>query len=271
VLALSEATGRVRWHTFTVPRGHDGGAVWSTPAVDTASGRIYVGTGNAYHAPAANTTDSIMALDATTGKVLKHYQATRKDVFTLPGDPSGLDADFGASPNLLKAPSGKPLVGDGAKNGTYYALDRATLRPLWHTNIGPGSATGGIIGSTAFDRAHIYGGDTLNGAVFALRTNGTQAWSSEDPSTLHYSPVAISHGVLYSVNPIGLLVARNAETGGVLNLLSLGGPSFGGVSVVGKAVYAAVGTGPAPGPLPLDGPGAIVAFGDTSRSGRNAS
>jgi polyvinyl alcohol dehydrogenase (cytochrome) len=267
VVALDEATGRVLWRTYTVPRGHDGGAVWSTPAIDTATGRIYVGTGNAYHPPAAETTDSMMALDAKTGKILKHYQATHKDVFTLPGDPTGLDADFGASPNLIKAPGGKGLVGEGAKNGTYYVLRRQSLRPLWHTNIGPGSASGGIIGSTAYDGTRIYGADTLDGSVFALRKNGSQAWSATDPSTLHYSPVAVAHGVLYSVNPLGLLVARNARSGAVLNTLSLGGPSFGGVSVVGNAVYAAVGTGPAPGPVPVDGPGSIVAFGDTSRSG----
>jgi polyvinyl alcohol dehydrogenase (cytochrome) len=269
VVALDEATGRVVWKTYTVPRGHDGGAVWSTPAIDTVTGRIYVGTGNAYHAPAAKTTDSVMALAAKTGQVLKHYQATRKDVFTLPGDPNGADADFGASPNLMKASGGKRLVGDGAKNGTYYALDRASLRPVWHTNIGPGSASGGIIGSTAYDGTRIYGADTLNGSVFALRKNGSQAWSATDPSTLHYSPVAVGHGVLYSINPLGFLVARNARTGKGLNTLSLGGLSFGGVSVVGNAVYAAVGTGPAPGPAPVDGPGSIVAFGDTSRSGRH--
>lgn len=267
VVALDEANGRVLWRTYTVPRGHDGGAVWSTPAIDTATDRIYVGTGNAYHAPAARTTDSVMALDAKTGKVLEHYQATHKDVFTLPGDPTGVDADFGASPNLIVASGGKRLVGDGAKNGTYYLLDRADLRPVWRTNIGPGSATGGIIGSTAYDGTRIYGADTLNGAVVALRKNGSEAWSATDPSTLHYSPVAVAQGVLYSVNPLGFLVARNARTGTVLNTLSLGGFSFGGVSIVGNAVYAAVGVGPAPAGVPVDGPGSIVAFGDTARSG----
>src|SRR5436309_2030716 len=42
VVALAEAGGHVRWQTFTVPPGHDGGAVWSTPALDTATGRLYV-------------------------------------------------------------------------------------------------------------------------------------------------------------------------------------------------------------------------------------
>src|SRR5205085_12404926 len=33
VVALRAGTGTVRWRGFTVPRGYDGGAVWSTPAV----------------------------------------------------------------------------------------------------------------------------------------------------------------------------------------------------------------------------------------------
>src|SRR5204862_3157183 len=53
VVALDAATGRVRWKTFSVPPKHDGGAVWNTPAIDTATGRLYVGPGNAYHTPAA--------------------------------------------------------------------------------------------------------------------------------------------------------------------------------------------------------------------------
>src|SRR3954454_4819200 len=51
VVALDEATGATRWHTFTVPPSSDGVAVWSTPAIDPATGRLYVGTGNNYHPP----------------------------------------------------------------------------------------------------------------------------------------------------------------------------------------------------------------------------
>ena len=58
VVALDEATGAVRWRTYTVPRHHDGGAVWSTPSIDPRTGRLYVGTGNAYHDPAADTTEN---------------------------------------------------------------------------------------------------------------------------------------------------------------------------------------------------------------------
>src|SRR5206468_904748 len=65
VLAIDQATGAIRWQTFTVPPGRDGAAVWSTPAVDPATGRLYVGTGNNYHDPTTDTEDAILALDAT--------------------------------------------------------------------------------------------------------------------------------------------------------------------------------------------------------------
>ena len=69
-------------------------------------------------------------------------------------------------------------------------------------------------------------------------------------------------------DPAGFLVARNPTTGVVMNALSLGALSFGGVSAVGDALYVAVGTGPPPGPAPpQDGPGSIIAFGNTSQSG----
>jgi hypothetical protein len=78
----------------------------------------------------------------------------------------------------------------------------------------------------------------------------------------------MANGVLYTANQAGLLTAREAVTGTVLTRLRLGGPTFGGISTTGGALYVAVGIGPPPPPAPQGaGPGAIVAFGDTSRSG----
>jgi polyvinyl alcohol dehydrogenase (cytochrome) len=267
VVALSEASGQRRWQTFTVPPGFDGGAVWSTPAIDPATGRLYVGTGNGYHQPAADTTDSMMLLEASTGAILAHFQATMNDSFAA-NDPAGPDADFGASPNLIAGPSGQALVGEGQKSGTYWALDRASMQPAWKATIGPGSPVGGILASTADDAGRIYGTDSADGQVWALGHDGALQWSSLDPSALDFSPVAIAHGVLYSVDPAGFMVARDPATGLALNAFRLGGLSFGGVSAVGNALYVAVGTGPPPQPAPpQDGPGSIIAFGDTSLSG----
>src|SRR4051794_12831739 len=142
VVALNARNGKLRWRAFAVPPGHDGGAIWTTPAIDTETGRLYVGTGNAYHDPAADTTDSVLALDAGSGAMLAHYQVQNGDVWEMNMPFTGPDADFGASPNLFTAPDGRKLVGEGNKNGNYYALDPATWKPVWRTNIGPGSAIG---------------------------------------------------------------------------------------------------------------------------------
>ena len=137
MVALDAATGAVRWHADMVPRGSDGGAVWSTPAIEADTGRLFVGTGNAYHAPASPMTDSVVELDARSGAVLARYQATDGDVFTVVAG-GGPDFDFGASPNLIDGPDGRKLVGEGQKSGVYWALDRATLEPVWHAMPGCG-------------------------------------------------------------------------------------------------------------------------------------
>jgi polyvinyl alcohol dehydrogenase (cytochrome) len=266
VVALNERDGAVRWRTFTVPTGHDGGPVWSTPAIDTATGRLYVGTGNAYHGDAADTTDSILALDSSTGAILGHYQATSGDTFAS-DNPAGPDVDFGASPNLFTGPTGAALVGEGAKNGVYYALDRSTMQRVWSTAAGTQAPTGGYVGSTVFDGTRIYGVDVATGKVAALGRDGSIPWTSVDGPPPEFSPLAAGNGVLYTVNASGL-TARNSTTGDVLGRFSLPAPSWGGVSVTGRAVYVAVGKGPPFEPAPQQtGPGSIVAFGDTSKSG----
>ena len=270
VVALDETTGHLRWRTFTVPPGHDGGAVWSSPAIDSSTGRLYVGTGNAYHPPAASTTDSMLVLSAANGRLLRHFQATNSDVFQVDTPAGGPDYDFGDSPNLIAGPAGRRLVGEGQKSGTYWALDRTSMQPVWHTNAGPGSPLDGGVNSTAYDGRRIYGSDAIDSQVFALSRGGTMLWNSLDAGPLHFSPVAYGNGVLYSADPGGFLTARNPATGAVLAKLPLGGPMFGGISISGRAVYVATGTGPPLAPLPTtdtsqsDGSGSILAFGDTA-------
>jgi polyvinyl alcohol dehydrogenase (cytochrome) len=269
VVALDEATGGVRWQTFTAPPGADGVAVWSTPAIDTATGRLYVGTGNNYHQPTTDLEDSIVALDAGSGRVLDHFQATANDSFSAADNPAGPDYDFGASPNLVTGANGQSLLGEGQKSGAYWMLDRATMRPLWSTSVGPGGPLGGILGSTASDATRVYGGTTLDGGVFALDRGGAQSWHSMDTGGLHLGAATIANGVLYTTDPNGAVNARDPATGAILAKLPLDRPSLGGISAVGGALYVAVGTGPLPQPAPqADSPGSIVALGDTAGAAR---
>src|SRR3954451_3277670 len=268
VVALDEDSGAIKWQTFTVPSGSDGAAVWTTRAIAPAGGRLYVGTGNNYHAPTTDMADSMLALDAASGAILGHYQATPDDSFSADNLAAGPDFDFGASPNLFDGPHGEKLLGEGQKSGTYWALDRATMKPVWSKSVGSGGYLGGIIGSTAFDGTRIYGADALDGHVVALGRDGMTGWSSQDTGQAHFGPTMIAHGVLYTIDPAGFVIARDPASGAEITRLSLGGPAFGGASAVGGALYVSVGTGPPPAPAPQqDGSGSIVAFRDTSRSG----
>jgi polyvinyl alcohol dehydrogenase (cytochrome) len=255
-VAVDEATGALKWHTYSVAPGNNGGAVWSTPAVDVGAGRIYVGTGNAYSGTVDPQTDSILELDLN-GNVLAHFQATAGDAFsTGSGGSVGPDFDFGASPNLISG-GGTAMVGEGQKAGTYWLLPR-NLDPAQAQSLqlGPGSALGGILGSTAYDGQNIYGPITVPGYLWSIGVVAGHLapnWLSPgaaDP--VHWSPVAVSNGVVYSANSSGFLDARLGATGTLLahlplNALPPANPpnytlAFGGVSVAEGMVFADTGS-----------------------------
>ena len=169
-----------------VPEGHDGGAVWATPAIDRETRRLCVGTGNAYH-------DAGRADDRRDRRA---GRAQRPDPEPLPGDPGRqLERHRGRRRRartttsarrrkLFTGPNGQKLVGEGQKSGIYWALDRDTMKPAWHAQTGPGSLVGGIIGSTATDGQRIYGPDTVAGENWALDTSGLARWLSADGGPL---------------------------------------------------------------------------------------
>jgi polyvinyl alcohol dehydrogenase (cytochrome) len=236
-VALDARSGRRRWHTYTVPPGYDGAPVWTTPALDRRRHRLYVGTGNAYHQPAFETTDAILVLDSRTGRIVRRYQATHSDVH-LGHEGADPDADFGASPNLL----GPDMVGGYQKSRVYWALDRRNLRPTWSrlTAKPLSRQPPEAIASTAFDGRRIYG-QTDYGQVFALDLRGRRLWITLGDGRQNYSPIAVANGVVYDVHARGRLQARSAQSGRLLAQLPLGGPTWGGVSVVGGSVFVSTG------------------------------
>lgn len=95
-----------------------------TPALDPSRGTIYVGTGNPNldgdQRPGDNLyTDSIVALDAETGKMRWYYQETPHDVW---------DDDAASPPMLFDARDASgtfvPAVGEAGKTGWFYVLNR---------------------------------------------------------------------------------------------------------------------------------------------------
>jgi polyvinyl alcohol dehydrogenase (cytochrome) len=253
VVALSEKTGKLLWRTFTVSEGHDGGSVWTTPAVDTATKRVIVGTGNAYHEPAHDNIDSILTLDAGSGRILDSFHAYPGDVWNATSNASaGPDYDFGSSPQLIQGGDGRALIGAGQKSGTYWALDAATLKPVWSAMTGPPTpVVGGIVGSTAYDGTRIFGPNTSDGETWALDRGGSLSWVSAD-APAHFNAISTANGVVYTNDLSGYLIARDAASGLILGRFPLGAPSWGGVSVAGGSVFTSVGMG--------GGTGYIVSF-----------
>ena len=148
VLALDALTGREKWRFYTIPMGsepgadtwkrpetatHGGGAMWTSYTLDTATGELFVPTGNPAPdyapdwRPGANLyTNSLVVLDALTGKLKWYHQFESND---------GLDYDFGAAPALYTGGTGSKLLAAGSKDGHVYGIDRSTHEVLFKTPV----------------------------------------------------------------------------------------------------------------------------------------
>ena len=148
VVKLNASTGEQAWKTYVVPetpkptrknsRGVQqyapaGASVWNSPTIDEKRHAVYFGTGDSETEPAAKMSDSVMAVDMKSGKVLWYYQAQAGDAFlggcigpektdNCPKE-NGPDLDIGNSPVLRQLPDGKSIVVAGTKDGKVFALD----------------------------------------------------------------------------------------------------------------------------------------------------
>ena len=172
--ALDADTGEQLWYAPTIKEepkvtgrhlvfvekwGPSGAPVWSAPSFDAARGLLFFGTGENYTAPATETSDAIIALDAGTGERRWVRQFTANDTFNMgcviggpncPAD-AGPDLDFGAPPIIATTPSGRDLVFAGQKSGAVYAMDPDTGDLVWSARPGRGGYLGGIHWGMAAD------------------------------------------------------------------------------------------------------------------------
>lgn len=261
-----------------------GGAVWATPAIDVKTGYAYVGSGNPFRPQAEHKhTNAILKIDVdkrrgTFGKIVDHYKGTPDEYipgfsdlpcYDIPGNPppyypqgvgecGDLDMDFGSSPNLFKV-DGKTLIGEGQKSGIYHVADAKTMKLAWTALVGPPSAIGGIVGSTAYHDGAIFGPISVGGYVWSLTDTGIYRWFAQAADGAHWAnPVSYANGVVYTSDLKGFLNAYDATTG--LQVLStpmwLAGEgmktSWAGVAIARNTVYAAIGT--------LGTGGALIAY-----------
>jgi alcohol dehydrogenase (cytochrome c) len=152
VAAYDARTGREAWRFYTIPAPgepggdswkpcpptvgtfcdseawtHGGGSVWVTGSYDPALNLTYWGVGNAGpdwnsdQRPGDNLyTDSVVALDADTGRLKWHYQFTPHDRYDYDSVQVPVLADITWQNQPLKA-----MVWAN-RNGNFYVLDRAT-------------------------------------------------------------------------------------------------------------------------------------------------
>jgi quinoprotein glucose dehydrogenase len=147
VRAYDVRTGRIRWTFYTIPRpgelGYDtwpanawqsaGGAnSWAGMSVDVDRGVVYIPTGSATpdfyggdRAGANLFANTLLALEAKTGKRLWHFQTVHHDLW---------DRDLPAAPNLVavtREGSRIDAVAQITKSGFVFLFDRESGRPLF--------------------------------------------------------------------------------------------------------------------------------------------
>lgn len=258
VVALEAATGLQVWKSYTVQEapqelgknskgtklwGPAGAAVWSAPTIDARRGVLYVGTGNSYTGPAVKTSDSIVAFDLKTGKMLWWNQATSEDAFVVgcrPGNENcpkdlGPDFDFGNAPILRTLPGGKRILVTGQKSGIVWGMDPDNGgKTVWQFKAGKGGMLGGIEWGSAADEqaAYIPVSDVLAapndaGGLFALKlATGEKIWSTPAPKLdcntgrgctgAQSAPVSVIPGVVFSGSVDGHMRAFSTADGSII-------------------------------------------------------
>lgn len=144
MMAIDPADGKTKWTFTTIAHGDDpnakswpdaaaaqkgGGALWTSYTLDPATGTLYIPVSNP--APdfagtmrkGANLyTNSIVALDANSGKMEWYVQSVPHDIH---------DWDMSAPPVFFTA-NGKPMLGAASKDGQLYGID-ATAHTIAYT------------------------------------------------------------------------------------------------------------------------------------------
>lgn len=181
VVAMKASSGDEIWRSYAIeekptrregtndagaPRYHPAGApIWNSPTIDPERGLLYVGTGESYTSPAADTSDAVLAFDLETGERQWVYQALAGDAWNMAcyigGGPNcpeenGPDFDIGAPPVLAETPDGNTYLLVGQKSGDVFALDPDNGKLLWRDKYGRGGTAGGIHWGMAYNGQSLF-------------------------------------------------------------------------------------------------------------------
>ncbi len=218
IVSYNAESGKENWKSFIIPEqpkktkkmttgvqlwGPSGAAVWSQPTIDAKAGVLYATTGDSYSAPAADTSDAIVAIDLETGMHKWFVQTTADDAFTTActapnADPvaieeCGPDIDFGSSAIIRELTDGKRVLLAGQKSGVLHALDPDQKgKILWQKRLSPGGVLGGIEWGFVADEKYAYipisdVWETTSmpghaGGIYAVDfSDGTELWNTPAP------------------------------------------------------------------------------------------
>lgn len=310
--ALDAKTGKERWSFNTIKAGGNGketksagGGLWYTPAFDDDGG-MYFGVGNpspwpgtaaepfGSGRPGANLyTNSLVKLDAKTGKLRWFYQETPHDIY---------DWDLQGPPILVNR-GGRKLAIIGGKSGFVIAADQKTGDVVWRKPVGrhnghdkdgllamrgkedeletdveiyPG-ILGGVISpmasdgkrvfaavvdnpATLVDGATLQGSPDMEGQLVALDVaTGKRAWRKRLPS-VSFGATSVANDVVFATTMDGRVLGFDADTGKQVWDKSLGVGTNAGIVVKGSTLVAPAGMATEAGQTPQ-----IVAFRLPSR------
>jgi quinoprotein glucose dehydrogenase len=216
VRAFDVRTGELRWSFHTIPHPGEAGYEtwpadawktagaannWAGMALDEKRGIVYVPTGSAvfdfYGGDRVGDdlyADTLLALDANTGKRLWHFQGVHHDIW---------DRDFPAPPALFTIErDGKTVdaLAQTTKQGYLYLFDRVTGQPLVpiHEHPYPASTVSGEVASPtqpAPDAPEPYARQRLTEDMLTARTQEAHAWAVKEFRTFtsdgQFVPLAV--------------------------------------------------------------------------------
>ncbi|MEC8111241.1 MAG: PQQ-binding-like beta-propeller repeat protein [Pseudomonadota bacterium] len=169
VVSVDAASGELNWRAHVIDKpaaetgetnpfgaarkGPAGAPVWNSPTIDAKRGVLYVGTGEAYTSPAADTSDAVLAFSLATGERQWAKQLLGGDAWNMAcfigeaancPEEDGPDLDIGAS-TVLWSGGERDYLLVGQKSGDVYALDPDRGGAVvWHNKVGRGGFLGGV-------------------------------------------------------------------------------------------------------------------------------
>ena len=241
--AYDVRTGTLRWSAPTVPPGANGGGIIAPVTVDVRRRVVYAATGSPYEGLSGNNpgTCSLLVLDLDSGALLWAVQL-------FPANATGFDLN--SAPMLL----GRVVVVT-SKVGVH-AWDRRSHRRLWSTSLTPATTAGQKstpfngpeFGPLATDgRSVLASSNDLAAGSFVVAAlhplTGHVRWTRRLPGYVLGAP-AVAGGTLIVATAAGLVHLLRCSDGVHTGTAVLPGPSVGGLSTTGGAIF--VGTGYAP-------------------------